>query len=112
MLPNCSERFVEREALSTIVANAEEAGVREGVEGTQIGRWREIYEGGRSRNDGGAHRKDIELRAESGGVAIEEIGFDARPATGLEALQESFNRSDGFRGGEGAVAGTIDERLT
>src|SRR5271155_4903796 len=106
------ELIAEREALGAIVADAEEARVRERVERTQIGRWREIYECRRSGNDGGADRKDIELRAESGGVAIEEIRFDARPAASVQSLQERFNRGDGFRGSEGAVAGAIDEGLT
>ena len=72
--------------MAAIVADAEEAWVGEGVEGTQIGRGREIYEGGRSGNDGGAHREDIELRAERGGFAIQEIRFGAGPMAGLQSL--------------------------
>jgi hypothetical protein len=101
----------EREALSAVTADAEKAWVRKRVEGTQIGRGREIDEGGRSGNDGGADLIDIELRAESRGVAIQEIRFSARPAAGLKSLQERFNCGDGFRGSEGAVAGAIDESL-
>jgi len=89
--------IAEREALGAIVAEAEEAWVRECVEGTQIGPGCEVYEGGRSGNDGGAHLKDIEIRAERAGVAIQEIRFDAGPAAGLQSFQESFNRGDGFR---------------
>ena len=78
-----SVRFAEREALGAIIAEAKKAWVCEGVEGTQIGRRAEIYEGWRSGDDGGAHLKDIKLRAESAGVAIQEIGFDAGPVAGL-----------------------------
>src|SRR5580658_1865182 len=70
LLASSSVRFAESEALAAIVADAKKAWVRKGVEGPQIGRGRKIDEGGRSGNDGGAHLIDIELRAESGGVAI------------------------------------------
>src|ERR1700733_14582056 len=106
-----SVRFAERETLSAIAAEAEKAWVREGVEGTQIGRRGVVDEGGRSGNDGGAHLKDIELRAERCGIAIQEIGLDARPFACFQSLQQGFDRSDGFRGRDSTVPGAIHESL-
>src|ERR1700733_2629686 len=106
-----SVRFAEREALGAIAAEAEKAWVREGVEGTQIGGWRVVDEGGRGGNDGGAPPEEIELRAERCGIAIQEIGFEARPFARFQSPQQGFDCSDGFRGREGTVPGAIHESL-
>jgi len=53
----------------------------------------------------------VEATAESGGGGVQRVRVERTPYTRGQAEQKRLDGGDGFGGGEGAVAGAMDESL-
>src|SRR5580700_1679960 len=106
------ERRIVVVAIVVAVPATRTALVCERIKGTQIRSRSKIDEGRRDRNDRAVHYKDVEVRPERGGVAVQQIRVNAGPVTSLQSSQKSFNGSDGFGGRERTVPRAINEGLT